>query len=270
MASPVLGTGDHLRLQQAHIRYSYTSYRYKTSQFTATNNTKSTIKIPKIDKSCGCTEIGMDKETIKPGETTKVAGKITIQPNKGVQVKTLRVHTITEGDPEEKIQALEVVIVAPEGVRIDQNMVEWEQNDNSPKRIIVTVPEKNTSKVGEITSLSEDFSVTSKEGPIGTTTITVTPSGKPVKSALRVVVLNPEPFPLYVKVAKKAAEKAAEKTGQEPTAPQAKTPEAEPPINPTPQVKAPDATGRNSELMLIKTLLRETLRKVEALEQAEK
>ncbi|NJK92024.1 MAG: DUF1573 domain-containing protein [Blastochloris sp.] len=55
----------------------------KEFSFEIENNSKETIKIVKVEHSCGCTESRVEKEILAPGEKSRILGSLNAQDRVG-------------------------------------------------------------------------------------------------------------------------------------------------------------------------------------------
>lgn len=219
-------------------------------EFRGVNNTKTTVKIVRVNKSCGCQSVEQSAETIPPGGPIVLKGKISLQPYRGVQIKSLQVETQIANETPQG-QALLVRVTAPEGVKVEPQILVWEEGDNSPKEVKLIIPPDNTSRVGEIKSLSKEFTFTEKQEGTGKI-LTVTPPANASRTAIRVETdTDGNKVPHYVRLEKRGA-----------------TPTPTPTPTPAPATSSPNPVKGLSDIRQLKILLLEALQKVNEIENA--
>lgn len=219
-----------------------------TYEFRGVNNTKATVKILRINRSCGCQSVEQSTDTVPPGGTVVLKGKIALQPYSGIQIKSLGVETqIEKSDP--LIQALLVRVAAPEGVKVEPKLLVWEQGDTTPKEVRLSIPPGNPSRIGEIKSLNKEFTFAEKQEG-NEKILTVTPPANTGRTAIRVETdTDGTKVPHYVRL---------EKRGDAPAP------------TPIPTTATPKSAKELSDILQLKILLLEALQKINELENAQK
>jgi hypothetical protein len=120
-------------------------------EFEGINNTNAPIKITKLEKSCGCTEITATKTELKPNESTKIITTVNPFGIGGTQRKSASIHT-NDG----KITELTMVLNMPLLVTFNPEKLEW-VNSLDAKSIEINVATNVTIKSTK--SISPDMKV---------------------------------------------------------------------------------------------------------------
>jgi hypothetical protein len=167
-------------------------------EFKGVNTTSVPVRILKIERSCGCQSVTQSTEVVQPGGEITLTGKITLNPFGGIQKKQLTVMT-DQGPP----QILVVNVLAPESVKVEPSTLMWEENDNSEREVVVSIPPGNESTMGAVKVLGTGFTVTEEKTETGAK-LKVTPTGTQGRTALRIETSVAErAFPRYVRLEKR-------------------------------------------------------------------
>lgn len=81
--------------------------------FTITNIGKSPMVIHKVKTSCGCTTSNLDKDTLSPGESTKIKARFSTYGKRGGQAKEIYVITNDPDQPKVTLKIIGKVLEKP-------------------------------------------------------------------------------------------------------------------------------------------------------------
>ncbi len=129
-----------------------------TAVFAFRNDGPETVKIEKIDSSCGCLRADSDRRIYEPGESGTITAVFSTKGNPGVYKKTLTVQS--RGAAREK-QTLTVHVDVPSLASLEPRMVRWKLGDApESKRIEFTVEREDPIHIREVSSSRDTVRVT--------------------------------------------------------------------------------------------------------------
>jgi Protein of unknown function (DUF1573) len=152
-------------------------------QFTNTGNNP--VTIIEVQPSCGCTTVQLAKKEYAPGESGELAARFEFAGRSGRQEKSIVVLT---KDTINQPITLRLLVVIPEAVRIEPEVLFWRLSDEpKPKVIRVTVAADFPAKIVSIKSNNSEMRVDLKDlTPKKEVEVTVTPQnpGQPASTTL--------------------------------------------------------------------------------------
>jgi Protein of unknown function (DUF1573) len=152
-------------------------------QFTNTGNNP--VTIIEVQPSCGCTTVQLAKKEYAPGESGELAARFEFAGRSGRQEKSIVVLT---KDTINQPITLRLLVVIPEAVRIEPEVLFWRLSDEpKPKVIRVTVAADFPAKIVSIKSNNSEMRVDLKDlTPKKEVEVTVTPQnpGQPAATTL--------------------------------------------------------------------------------------
>ncbi len=173
-----------------------------TATFPFTNETSEAIEIRTIKSSCGCTTPKLSKTTYAPEESGEIQAIFEIGERTGLQRKALAVQ-YRDRALEPQMLVLEVNIQQP--VDFSKTILLWEENNQEPQTIDITVIQEAPLEIVTIQSDSPHYSAEVKTIKPGKQfQLTITPhSPSPGKATFTILTKTPsskEPVPLPVKI----------------------------------------------------------------------
>ncbi|MGC6456044.1 MAG: DUF1573 domain-containing protein [Coraliomargaritaceae bacterium] len=118
------------------------------ADYHVTNEGEETIRIEKIETSCGCTSPIIEKRILRAGESTKVTATFNKGKRRG---KThSRLSVFIEGNPQ-PVATLHMVIEIPELVQIQPSIIYWnKQTDQTPRTVRVRLDSRYVETITAI------------------------------------------------------------------------------------------------------------------------
>ena len=88
--------------------------------FTVTNTSNASLRITKIEQSCSCTNVSIDKKTLSQGQSATVSFQIKYKKNRGLQKNTITFYT-----DQNKQHTLTVKVTIPEEIDVQPRFMFW-------------------------------------------------------------------------------------------------------------------------------------------------
>jgi uncharacterized protein DUF1573 len=120
------------------------------AKYRFTNTGTGSVKIEKVQTSCGCTTANLNKTEYAPGESGEIEAKFTIGGRIGKQEKAI---LVTTSDSREKPIQLKLLVDIEDQIQIQPELVLWRVGEQAdPKKIEITVAEDASVKIVSVLS----------------------------------------------------------------------------------------------------------------------
>ncbi|MEM7790884.1 MAG: DUF1573 domain-containing protein [Verrucomicrobiota bacterium] len=133
--------------------------------FTVTNKGEKTLRIAKVETSCGCTGTVLNKRIMEPGESTEIVGTFNKGKRSGLNHNKLRVFLDSEPEP---VATLHMIVNIPKLVEAQPQIVYWNNRSTQSERTVrIKLDKRYVDEITDIRYNRDLFSLTQEVDPNG-------------------------------------------------------------------------------------------------------
>ncbi len=133
------------------------------AEFVVTNKGEKTVRIDRIQTSCGCTGSILDRKSIKPGESSTIIGTFEKGNRQGLNHNRLQVFLKGQDEP---VETLHMIVQVPRLIKVSPAIIYWSPSSNKTARQVqINLDKRYLSEVSRVEYNPELLSLVEKEDP---------------------------------------------------------------------------------------------------------